>query len=70
MIFFEFPVIRLHIWLVFDVPSATAIFRHDDAFGQRTVHGAPSLTWLFLSVKIRVLGLPALVVVLFKEITA
>ena len=67
MFFFEFPVIRLHIWLVFDVPSATAIFRHDDPFGQRMVNGAPSLTWLSLSVKLRVLGLPALVVVLSKK---
>ena len=34
MLFFECPVIRLHIWLVFDVTSAMAICRHDDPFGQ------------------------------------
>ena len=34
MLFFEFPVIRLHIWLVFDVTSVMAICRHDDPFGQ------------------------------------
>ena len=32
--------------------------------------GAPSLRWLLLSVKLRVLSLPVLVVVLFKEILA
>ena len=70
MFFFKSPVIRLHIWLVFDVPSGTAMFRHDDPFGQRMVNGAPSLTRLSLSVKIRVLGLPALVVMLFIKLTA
>ena len=34
MLLFEFPVIRSHIWLVFDVTSAMAICRHDDPFGQ------------------------------------
>ena len=36
MFFFGFPVIRLHIWLVFDVTSAMAIkfCCHDDPFGQ------------------------------------
>ena len=35
MLLFEFPVIRSHIWLVFDVTSAMAICRHDDPFGQQ-----------------------------------
>ena len=47
MLLFEFPVIRSHIWLVFDVTSAMAICRHDDPFGQQRA----LLTWLPLSVK-------------------
>ena len=55
MFFFEFPVIRLHIWLVFDVPLATAMFRHDDPFVRESLGGcahAPlrhcgTVTWVF-----------------------